>query len=147
LLGRLPLALAVVPRFQRDEEETVVGGGDEGEQAEAAHRVVVPHPLGLRQEALDLAADGVRPLQRGGVGELHVQVEITLVLVGKEAAGERAADPAGREAEAEEDQEGEDGLADEEARGAEVAAARLLEAAVGGAEEAGEPAARPASPT
>ena len=81
----VPRRVALVPRLQGDEEEGVVGRVDAAEQAEADDRVVGLHARRVLQDRLDLLADRVRALQRRGVGQLHVHVEVALVLLGQEA--------------------------------------------------------------
>ena len=94
-LGVEAVLVALVPRLERHEEEAVVGRRHVREKAEAGDRVVVLDALRLGEDLLDLAADVVGPLQRRRVGELDVQVEVALVLVGNEAARELLAEAAG----------------------------------------------------
>ena len=76
-----PSLVALVPRRQGDEVEAAVGRVDAAQQAEADDGVVGLHAGRLLEDRLDLLADRVGALQRRGVGQLHVHVEVALVLV------------------------------------------------------------------
>ena len=84
-----------VPWLERYEKKAAVGIGDTAEHAVANNRGDVCHPRGLHHNLLNLAADFTGALQRGGVGQLHPGIEISLVLLRQEAAGESTSYKAG----------------------------------------------------
>ena len=71
-----------------------VAGRRAREEAEAGDGVVGADPSVCRQDGLDLLEDGARALQRGRVGQLHADERVAVVLVGHEAGGQLAAEPA-----------------------------------------------------
>ncbi len=64
-------ASALVPRFEPDEVEAIVVGGDTREQAEAGDRVEVGDAFGAREQLIDLAGHRVCPLERRGRRQLQ----------------------------------------------------------------------------
>ena len=71
-------------------------------EAEAPERRLKPAivlkystPLVFAEDLLDLLADRVGALERRGVGQLDVDEEVALVLVGHEAAGQPLAEQPG----------------------------------------------------
>src|SRR5262249_4378134 len=77
--------LPVTPFLQGDEEECVVTGTDETEQAESNNGGGVLNPWGLSQNCLDFPRDFVCALQGGCIGKLEVDVKVSLILVRQEA--------------------------------------------------------------
>ena len=119
------LALALVPRLERDEVESGVGRRGAGQEAVAGDRLEVLDALGLGQDLLDLLAHRVGALERRGVGELDVDEEVTLVLVRQEARRAASCRAARRADEADQEREGEDDPADQEVREPHVAVGHL----------------------
>src|SRR2546430_6940459 len=87
--------LAVVPRLQGHEKEGVVTSAHEAKQTEANHASGVLNARRVGQGAFDFPGDFVGALQRGGAGELQIDVHITLGVVGQKAGRNFAAKPAG----------------------------------------------------
>src|ERR1035438_8356571 len=73
--------LALAPRFQGDKEQGVVSGLRLAQQTETQHGRIIFDPRRLRQNGLHLFAIFGGARQRGGVGQLHVDVDIPLVLL------------------------------------------------------------------
>ncbi len=131
----------LVPGLEGHEEEGGVRGRCAGQQAESVDGRDVSNPRSRRQELLDLVGDLDRALEGRGVGELHVEQQEALVLLGDEPGGQPAADQAGEEREARQDREGHRGLADQAARPVHVSVGGSGEDAVEGPEEATQRAA------
>ena len=134
-LARRPL----VVRFELDEVDAVPRARRLRQEAVPGHRVDVMHAgLGL-QDLVDLAHDGVRPLHRRGLRELHVHEEEALVLLRHEGRRHDLTETARERREGGEHDERDDDLADQEsaARGrSRVCAA--VKAAIEPAEEPAE---------
>jgi len=81
-------------------------GRDPRKQAEADDGRRGLDPLGLREDVLELAADGVGALERGRRRELDVHEEIPLVLLGYEARRQLPAENPVEESEPDEDGDG-----------------------------------------
>ena len=120
-LELLGSGLAIVPVLHGDEEECVVAGSHEAEQAEAQNAGGVLDAGRLRQNILDFRRHLLGSLQRGGVGKLDVQVKIALILVGNEAGGQFVADEIARHAEASQQNQRHHAFSDEHARQPDVA--------------------------
>ena len=94
MLQDLPIlllpALALVPVLESHEEESVIGGPHEAEQAEACHGRGVLHSGRIRQDLFDFRGGILRTLDGGGVGELKMQEQIALIFIRQEARGNLA---------------------------------------------------------
>ena len=90
-VGGQPVWIAIPPRREGDEEKSVVGGLDSGEQAESHHGVVTLNPGCLGENFLDFLAGLIGALKGGGWRQLDVQEEIALILLRQEACGQTAA--------------------------------------------------------
>jgi len=94
--------VAFPPRLQRHKRKGVVTGLDETEQAEANDAGRILDARSGRQNLLHISRGGIRPLQRCPTWQLHVDENVALVFVGKEARGQPAAkEPSGRAASSE----------------------------------------------
>src|SRR6202035_485905 len=121
---------ALLPWIEADEKESVVGRGNVREQAESADGRVSANALRLMENVLDLAADDIGPLQRCRVGQLDVEEEVALLLIGDEAARQFSPEEAGKKRESGEDCQGQHRFADQQTGEADVAAPDLLESAI-----------------
>ena len=121
---RVRLELAgrpLVVRRELDEVEAVPRARRLRQQAVPRDRVhVVDARLGL-QDLVDLPHDGIRPLHRRGLGELHVHEEEALVLLRHERRRQSLPETARERRERHEDDQRDDDLADQAAAGADVA--------------------------
>ena len=77
-----------MPALEGDEVERAVGRVHAAEQAEPAHPRVVLDAGCRLQDRVELVVHRRRALERGREGELDVEIEVPLVLVGDEAAGQ-----------------------------------------------------------
>src|ERR1700722_6787916 len=84
-------AFALIPGFEADPKEAVVTGPDITEQTETHHAGRVLNAGSVGENLLHLSRCRARALQRGGVGKLHVDIEISLIFIGQEAGGQAAA--------------------------------------------------------
>src|SRR5262249_3894628 len=77
--------LTIAPLLQRDEHESVVTGPYETQQAESDHGRRVFNARGVSENLFDPFAHFIGTLKRRGVRKLEIDVEVTLILVWKEA--------------------------------------------------------------
>src|SRR5207245_7991995 len=87
-------SVALVPRFEPDEDRTKVRLIRARDSAIAADRLVRVDAVRLGEDVLHLTENGARPLERRAGRQLHRDPEDPLVLVGHEAGAERAAEDA-----------------------------------------------------
>ena len=111
---------ALVPRLERDEEKSVVGGLHRAEQVEPDDGGDVFHAGGVHDDLLDLLARLAGALHRGGVGQLHAGVEVSLVFLGQEGGRQAAAEHSGQGGHAAEDEEADECFADGHAASAHI---------------------------
>src|SRR5262249_280030 len=133
---RLPL----IPRLQRNEEESVVGSADLREQAVARYARHVFDPGRLHQYLLDLSADFGGALERRAGGQLYPCVDESVVLRRNETALKLAAQPSGADGDDEQQRERDYELANQQPGDAHVTVRKAIEAHVEAPEE---PAERP----
>jgi hypothetical protein len=89
LLGK---RLSFSPLFHGDENKCVVARPDGAEQTETDNARGIFNARCLREYVFDVTCNLRRPLQRSGIRQLDVQIEVTLVFIRKEADRQSAAD-------------------------------------------------------
>src|SRR5579864_4911502 len=94
-LELLRARFAVVPGLQRHEEEGVVAGAHEAEQAESndAGRMLNTGCVG--QNIFDFCGHIVGALKRRGSRKLNVYIDVALILIRKKTGGDFAPEPGG----------------------------------------------------
>ena len=88
----LLLALASLPRFKRDEEETGVGALNLREQRKVGNGNDALHARSLQQGVADFLLGGVGALRRSSVRKLQREKHVALILCRDKAARKTAAD-------------------------------------------------------
>src|SRR5262249_49924167 len=89
------LGMALLPRFQADENRAEIRLICTRHDAVAADRRKRIDAFGLREDLFDLGQTSARPLERRGGRERHVDTEDALVLVGDDPRRQRAAEKPG----------------------------------------------------
>ena len=112
--------LAVVPRFERDEEERAVGSLYAAKQAVSQDRTHVLDAGRVHDDFLDLPGRLRRTLQRGRVRQLKGRENVSLIFIRQEAAGNFRAEEAGAHAQNAQQDKGEPGFVDQVTTGADV---------------------------
>ncbi len=140
LLELFIAGFALVPRLQSDEEEGVVAGADEAEQAETDDAGGVLDARGVGENVFDFARDFIGALKRSGIRQLQVDVEVALVFIGKEAGRDFGAEKTGGDSEDYKEDESDGAFADQEAADADVGVGGAGESAVKPAEKSLEQA-------
>src|SRR5271169_5256963 len=98
-LQRLKLlgpGLALIPGLEGHKKSRVVTGAHKTEQAEADETRDMLDPGRVHEGFFHIHGNRPRPFQRSAVGKLHIDVEIPLMLVRKEAGWNPAGKKTGR---------------------------------------------------
>ena len=135
LLAALLFGFALVPVLQGHEEEPVVAGAHEAEQAEPFHGGGVLDAGHRSENLFDLPASLVGALERRRVGKLQMQEHVALVFVGQEAGGQPAAEKPSSRGKDGQHHERHGALANERSRPADITIGGAPEHAVEPAEE------------
>ena len=126
LLGRL----AFLPCLERDEEERAVSIGHAAEQAEAGHGGAAFYAGRGLDDFFDLVRRGAGALERRGIGQLQARIQVALVFLGEESAGQFPAEKSRADGEDDEQEKGDHAFAHEPARDVDVALGDRAETAV-----------------
>src|ERR1700721_4127233 len=74
---------ALIPRLERDHEESVVAGANKTQQTETDDAGRIFHSRRAGENVFDLCRGLRCSLERSAVGQLHVHIQETLILIGK----------------------------------------------------------------
>src|SRR5580658_957772 len=74
---------ALIPRLERDYEESVVAGANKTQQAETDDAGRIFHTGRAGENVFDLGRGLRCSLERSAVRQLHVHIQETLILIGK----------------------------------------------------------------
>src|SRR5690606_34144480 len=93
LLELLCLGFPVAPFFHADPSEAGVARADQTQQAEARDGGDMLHARYSGGYYLQFGHDLLRALERSGIGELDIDVEVALILIRNETDRKSATDP------------------------------------------------------
>src|SRR5258708_26002595 len=99
-LKLLVSGFTLVPRLEGHEKRGVVRGAHETEQTEAEEAGNVLYAWGVQERFFHVGGNCPRAFKRSAVRELHIYVEIALILVRKKARWDAAGKKAARQAKA-----------------------------------------------
>src|SRR5262249_28472603 len=128
----------LIPRLQSNKEEGVITGPDQAEQTETNHAGRVLDPRGVCKDFLHLSRGFGCAFLRSSIRELHVDIEVALIFIGKEAGGYTAGNEDSGSNEDGKQREHEKALPNHNARPPDKANGAALPIAVKDAEESPE---------
>src|SRR5262249_25507152 len=126
---------SIGPFLHADEAEGVVACANQAQQAEPRDCRDVLDAGNRRSYLLQLGDYFFGSLQRGGVRQLNVDVEVSLILIRNEAGGQSASDPDARCAETRKQNQRDRALAENRSGDTDISLSRPAENAIEPAEE------------
>src|SRR5580704_22100 len=130
-----------VPRLESHREKRVITGTNKAQQTEAHDGGRVLNTRGTHDDFFDIRRNRSRPLQRSSVGQLQIDIGITLIFVREEARRQAAGEKARCHPKGYQQDNQDDGFAEQDSTPMDISLGGLLENAIKPIEESPQQAA------